>query len=153
MLIAAWAIAMRLHPAIEIMGTIPIMLPFWILNDMGVNGSGRATNGFFVPSGSGWLVGLFIYWLAVFAGLIISKRSADASATVPEVTQALKNTEAILEAVRDFREGRPMSQRCSICKGPIRLAAAPSAMGQSVDLRVSCACKQCNGHLSVAHGA
>lgn len=67
----------------------------------------------------------------------------------PDSQLASQNTAEILAAIKSFRAGNPVSQRCVICNSPISIESAPSAKGQPVVLHVSCSCKQCNGRLSL----
>lgn len=61
-------------PLLYVLGSITVMLPLWLLHDLGLSGLGRPENGFFEPTSAGYALGAFIIWAIWFVILIALKR-------------------------------------------------------------------------------
>lgn len=67
---------LMLVPVVHALILIVVMLPLWVMNDIGVPGLGRAVNGFFVPSVIGWLLVGLTFWAICFVLSLGAIRSA-----------------------------------------------------------------------------
>lgn len=67
---------LMLVPVVNALILIGVMLPLWVMNDIGVPGLGSAVNGFFVPSVLGWLLVGLTFWTICFVLSLGAIRSA-----------------------------------------------------------------------------
>ncbi|HEY0502210.1 MAG TPA: hypothetical protein VGD42_01845 [Lysobacter sp.] len=65
-----------LVPAINVMIFIGLMLPLWIVSDLGVPGLGEPSNGFFVPSTVGWCLITGTFWAISYVLALGAVRAA-----------------------------------------------------------------------------
>jgi len=61
---AAVALVVGLIPGLQILVLIAVQIPLWILSDAGIAGLGEGREGFFIPTSSGWMVALLVFWLS-----------------------------------------------------------------------------------------
>lgn len=54
---------------------IPMMLPLWYIDDLGVIDIGRPVNGFFVPNSIGYAIAASALWLVLFAFIRVRGRA------------------------------------------------------------------------------
>lgn len=71
-------VLLMLVPGINVLVLIGVMLPLWLVSDLGVPGLGYALNGFFVPSMLGWCLAAIAVWSACFAWFFGRARHAAA---------------------------------------------------------------------------
>ena len=57
---------LMLVPGVNALILVGVMLPLWVMNDLGVPGLGSAVNGFFMPSVIGWLLVGLSFWSFCF---------------------------------------------------------------------------------------
>lgn len=56
-----------LVPGLNVILFIALMLPLWVLSNMGIPSLGHPLHGFFVPSAVGWCLAASVAWLVSFA--------------------------------------------------------------------------------------
>lgn len=52
-----------LVPGLNALLFIAVMLPLWLVHDLGVVDLGRELNGFFIPNAAGWLLACAAVWV------------------------------------------------------------------------------------------
>jgi len=55
-----------LIPGLNAILFVALMLPLWVLSNMGVSGLGSPLNGFFIPSAIGWTLVALVVWLMAY---------------------------------------------------------------------------------------
>lgn len=63
---AMFLFLMLIIPGSFIIGLIVVMIPLGYLSDLGISGLGHENNGFFIPTGIGFVLGALIIWLGLF---------------------------------------------------------------------------------------
>jgi hypothetical protein len=53
---------LMLVPGLNVILLIAVMLPLWVLSDLGVPGLGSPLHGFFLPSTIGWVLVAVTFW-------------------------------------------------------------------------------------------